>query len=250
MKKQGFNLFVGLVLMGLGFMAQAQCNDADEASCENTPQTEIVIPEDDVLVPDSKIESADSVDSWFSAGFNELSLNKLNFILPSFIRLTPQSKLDGSLKWALKGISVLSLEADASVTGIRLSHTRLSTQPVIVSDVKIKGVIRWNRSAKTVSFENFSVGRQEVMAVVNGTVGYKGPTTINLKIHLPATDLQSALNALPSDLIPHLKGAEVRGKIALNTLSILIPLLHKIFSLNQEFVSAIIPSCKRHQRLM
>src|SRR5690349_277523 len=71
-----------------------------------------------------------TVDSWFSVGFSDFSLNKLKLILPSFIEVTPNSELVGKVNWNVEGFSQMSFDTDAHITNLRIRHPGLASRPV------------------------------------------------------------------------------------------------------------------------
>lgn len=162
------------------------------------------------------VNTEEAVNSWFTFGFNDFSLSKIKLILPKFIQLSPESQLLGDVKVNIEGLSQMSITSDAQITGVRVVHKGLSNRPVYIPDVTVKGTIRWNRSDKTVTFQDLQIGRQGVMARVTGNVNYKSATAVKLNVSLPDTPIQSVLAALPDDLIPKVKGAMVAGSIGID----------------------------------
>lgn len=155
---------------------------------------------------------------WFTGGISNFSLDKLSLLLPSFIQVTPESQILGDVKWNIESFSQVSVNADATLTSVTVNHRGLADEPIRISDLQVKGTIRWNRSDKTLSFQDLYIGRKGVLAKLNGRVNYKDKTAVNLNVFLPETELQGVIDAIPSGLIPRLSGAQVGGTIALNTI--------------------------------
>lgn len=156
------------------------------------------------------------IDTWFKAGVKEVSLSALKLILPSFIQITPESKLMGSLKWDIRSLWEASITADVTVSGIYVYHRGLADRAINLSGLHVRGTLDWDRSEKILTFSNVTVSRGGVTAYVNGSVNYQDKTAVRLDITVPDTPLQQALAALPADFIPKLQGAVVEGSVAVN----------------------------------
>lgn len=161
--------------------------------------------------------SSHSPDSLFTTSFSNLSLNKLKYVLPSFIQVMPESRLTGTLRWTVQGFSQLRVDADVLITDVRINHPGLSSLPVTIPDLFLKGTITWNHSQRIISFADLYLGRKGVMVRATGQISYLDATVVSLNLSLSNTAIQNLLDALPADLIPNLQGAKVAGTIAMDT---------------------------------
>ncbi len=159
------------------------------------------------------INAEEQINSWFSFGFSDLSLDKIRLLLPQFIQLTPESQMTGDVKVSIEGFSQMSIKTDAQITAVRVVHKGLSNRPIDIADIAVKGTIRWNRSEHTVTLNDVLIGRQGIFARVNAKVTSEPQTAVDLSISLPDTPIQSLIDVLPYGLIPKVKGALVEGSV-------------------------------------
>ncbi|MBX7147702.1 transglycosylase domain-containing protein [bacterium] len=157
------------------------------------------------------------LDSLFTTSLDSLPLGKLKYILPSFIQITPESTLNGSLKWNVESLSLMSVDTDMTITGVRIQHPGLASRPVMIPDLSLRGTITWDRDENSISFTNVAVGRNNVWVNATGRIVHNTSKIVDLHLSLADSSIQDVLDALPADLIPKLKGTQVAGTIGFDT---------------------------------
>lgn len=137
--------------------------------------------------------------------------------LPEWILHNPLAEASGTLEidWNL-GSPNKAIHFSGELKQAELNHWRISDRPIRNINIQLSGSFNWFPQKRIIDLELIRFGQQKAFIDLEGTVCYGEPKSVDLRFTCGDMKAQSALDAIPEDFIPVLKGARVAGAIDIN----------------------------------
>lgn len=143
-----------------------------------------------------------------------LALSTIYDYMPDWILRTPDATVTGSLDLGWRpGSLKRKIHFSGKVENAGLNHWRLSDQPIRDINLQLSGSLNWFPTDKLIDLELLRFGQVKAFMELEGTIRYSDPKSVDVLLSCRDLKIQSALNAIPEDFIPVLKGARVAGSM-------------------------------------
>jgi Transglycosylase len=134
--------------------------------------------------------------------------------LPGIILPEPSTEFSGSVELHVKkGQTVHSVRFDGAVKNLAVEHRRIASKPVRGINFDARGLVDWNSEEKRLILHHVTFGLDGAYMSGTGSVGYGDHLTLAAYLFCKQLPIQSALDALPEDFIPYLKGTQTTGTL-------------------------------------
>lgn len=149
-----------------------------------------------------------------------LDLQRVPFVLITpFLPALPwhqpdETRLSGELSIEGRGATRVHMEGRLSIENLGLSSPRIAPQPVRRISMELAGQADWDPSIRRLELESASVGLGQARVALSGSLEWpEEHFLIDLRATLPPTDCDSAIGAIPADLLAELGAFTFSGRI-------------------------------------
>jgi len=150
----------------------------------------------------------------------DVSFERLPFVLlvpflPELPWYRPEhTNLSGDLTIRGDSASEVHLEGHARVDDLALSSERIAPTPVRNVDASFSGEARWLPLSRRLEIPTATVGLGEAQAQLSGSLEWpEDHFLVDVRATLPPTDCNTAVGAIPDDLLAEASGFTFRGSL-------------------------------------